>query len=172
MGCWRARKTTTQTGKEESKKAFMILRRSTLQEWFGVPGMLSRGLPLGFLAENSRMSKLNGGRLGTNSLKENKRLTEWNSSSSGGVSMPEETVWETLSWFTLGGTLGVITQRGLPTPPIQLGFITQSLFHNGCVCGFIVYNCVISECTQTICERLVRCIWKRDRLLISYQSFL
>lgn len=63
----------TQTGGE---KSILILCRSSLQEHFGVPCMLLHVLPLGVLAENSRMSKLNSGRLGTSSLKENKRLTE------------------------------------------------------------------------------------------------
>lgn len=43
---------------------------------FGILHMLPHGLPSGFLAGSSRMSKLNSGWLGTNSLKENKRLTE------------------------------------------------------------------------------------------------
>lgn len=65
------------------------------------------GLPSGVLAGNSRMSKLNSGRLGTNSLKENKRLTEWNSSSSeGACCMPEESLcekrWVGSYWETQG----------------------------------------------------------------------
>lgn len=105
-------KPPTQTG---GKKSILILCRSSLQERFGVPCMLLHVLPLGVLAENSRMSKLNSGRLGTSSLKENKRLTEWNSSSSGGVCMPEEILCEKRlvgsRWETQGSSHSVACQH-------------------------------------------------------------
>lgn len=98
---------------------------------FGIPHMLPRGLPSRVLAENSRMSTLNSGRLGTNSLKENKRLTEWKSSSSVGACIPQESLcekcWVGSYWETQGSP-------GLLMPPIHQGFMAKLFcFPNGCV---------------------------------------
>lgn len=89
---------------------------------FGIPHMLPHGLPSRVLAENSRLSTLNSGRLGTNSLKENKRLTEWKSSSSVGACIPQESLcekrWAGPYWETQGSP-------GLLMPPIHRGFIAK-----------------------------------------------
>lgn len=73
---------------------------------------------------------------------------------------------EMLSWVILGDP-GVAAQPGLLMPPIHPGFITRLVFENGCASYFVVYDCVIFECTHTVCKELT----EMYKVLMARSSF-